>query len=197
MAKRYEQMLPLIDELKPRRIIEIGTHRAVRAQILCRRALEHRPDVSYLGYDVFDTMGADFQEAALNGKGEPTKSQALAKLQLVEGQSPGFTYKLVVGDTRQTLHGKRQGGEGDFAFIDGDHRIDAIRGEYEALADCPVVVFDDYYRVDSAGRVPDLSLYGANAVVDELAARGMNVEILPAADQCKHGGVSHLAVVRR
>jgi len=189
MAKRYDQMIPLVQKLKPRKIVEVGVHRAMRASKLCQAALQYGP-VEYVGYDVFDTMGEDFQEAALNGKGEPTEREARRRLDQVRGD---FTYSFVIGDTRDTLHGAAVAAH--FAFIDGDHRVEAIRGDYLALADTACVVFDDYYRPDSEGKMPDLSLYGANQIVDEAREAGRTVEILPVADKCKCSGVSHLAVV--
>lgn len=189
MAKRYEQLYPLIDKVKPRRIVEVGVHKALRGATMCRRALDHRRNVEYIGYDVFDKADAAFQEAALNGKGAPSETMARDRLRSIGG----VKFSFVIGDTRETLAG--QNVEADFAFIDGDHRVEAIESDYLALVDCPCVVFDDYYRVGDDGRLPDLSLYGANAVVDALAAQGRRVEILPDADVCKHGGYSHLAVV--
>ena len=191
MAKRYDQMLALIDTVKPRQIVEVGVHRAMRAAMLCRAALQYHP-VTYVGYDVFDTMGPAFQEAALNGKGEPTEREARRRLDAVDGK---FTYALVIGDTRDTLHPNSV--LADFAFIDGDHRVEAIRGDYLALAETPCVVFDDYFMPDAQGNMPDTALYGANRIVDEAREAGRRVEILPAADACKCGGVSHLAVVWR
>jgi hypothetical protein len=189
VAKRYEQLFPLVDKIKPAKIVEVGVHTALRGSAMCRKALEHRAAVEYVGYDVFDMASMEFQEAALNGKGAPSESRARSRLQGIRGLS----YSFVVGDTRETLGGKTV--DADFAFIDGDHRVEAIRIDYAALFDCPCVVFDDYYRAGPDGKCPDLTKYGANAVVDELAAAGRRVEILPAADVCKHGGFSHLAVV--
>jgi hypothetical protein len=184
MAKRYDQMLALIDEIKPTSIIEVGVHRGMRANQLCTQATRYG-GVEYLGFDVFDTMDAEFQEAALNGKGMPSMDVAAGRLKRIDW----LKFSFVVGDTRETLHSKPR--MADFAFIDGDHRVDAIRGDYEALKSCTVVVFDDYYVGDDK---PDLALYGANAVVDALPTE--LVEILPVGDKCKHGGYSHLAVVR-
>lgn len=191
MAKRYEQMIPLVDKLKPRKIVEVGVHRGMRASSLCRAALQFGP-VTYVGYDVFDTMGAEFQEAALNGKGEPTEADARRRLDGVRGD---FSYAFVIGDTRDTLHGTSV--LADFAFIDGDHRVDAIAGDYAALADVPCVVFDDWYAPDEHGVTPDMSLYGANQTVEVARLAGRRVEILPKADGCNCGGKSHLAVVWR
>lgn len=184
MAKRYEQMLALVDEIRPKSIIEVGVHRGMRAKMLCEHATKYGR-VTYTGFDVFDLSDPEFQEAALNGKGMPSKSIAESRLDPLTWLS----YSFVVGDTRETLHDKPR--HADFAFIDGDHRVDAIRGDYEALKSCKVVVFDDYYVGDGK---PDLTLYGANAVVDALPPE--LVEILPLGDECKHGGFSHLAVVR-
>jgi hypothetical protein len=85
--------------------------------------------------------------------------------------------------------------EADFAFIDGDHRVEAIAGDYAALRNTRVVTFDDYYLPDAQGKTPDLTKYGANAIVD--AITDATVVILPVGDQCKHGGYSRLALVIR
>lgn len=189
MAKRYDQMLPLIAKYKPRRIVEVGVHRGMRAQRLCLEALDHRDWVSYVGYDVFDTVGNQFQEEALNGKGPPSQADATARLRAVQG----LEFAFVVGDTRETLHGKPP--EVDFAFIDGDHRLEAIRGDYAALQHANVVVFDDFYVADEDGKMPDIDQYGANRVVEGI--KDAEVRILPIGDKCKHGGYSRLALVVR
>lgn len=190
MAQRYDQMHALIDELRPRRIVEVGVHRGIRAAKLCARALLHWPAVDYVGYDVFDTMDDAFQDAALNGKGAPSEADAARRLSAVEGA----TFRFVVGDTRETLHGALI--PADFAFIDGDHRVDAIAGDYAALATAPCVVFDDYYVPDARGACPDLTRYGANQTVNALRAQGRDVVILPVGDACNRGGEVRLAVVR-
>lgn len=192
MAKRYEQLRDIIAKYKPSSIVEVGVHRAMRGMLMCEWAFGHKSDVSYLGFDVFDTVPDSFHEEALNGKGVPSEAMAAARLQSVQERWPEFKWKFIVGDTRQTLHGSRV--KCDLAFIDGDHRVDAIRGDAFAL-DCPVMVFDDYYTMGDS--IPDLSVYGANVVVDELVAQGASVKILPLKDKCAHGGFSNLALVKR
>lgn len=192
MAKRYDQMLELVDQVKPRTIVEVGVHAAMRANILCRRALSYGK-VHYIGFDVFETLEPSFHAAALNGKGMPTEARARARLDRIAEDCPGFSYELIIGDTRDTLH--RRGMKADFAFIDGDHRVDAIVGDYAALASSRCVVFDDYYRPGKRGELPDLAEYGANFVVDALPPE--RVRILPSGDRCDHGAVAHLAVVLR
>lgn len=194
MAKRYEQLYPLIKAAKPATIVEVGVHRGMRALMMCEEACGVRKAVRYIGFDVFETMPQSFHDAALNGKGIPQRAMAEARMQSVSERFPGFSWEFREGDTRDTLHGHKVAA--DFAFIDGDHRVEAIRGDALGL-DCPLMVFDDYYLAGPDGRLPDLTLYGANVVVDELQAAGATVELLPVGDVCAHGGVSVLAVVRR
>jgi hypothetical protein len=183
MAKRYEQLIDICLKEQPRTIVEVGVHRAMRAVRMCQAV---RGPVHYIGFDVFDTMDAEFQEAALNGKGMPSESRARMRLDELKRRKPDFTYELIVGDTRETLAGKTV--KCDLAFIDGDHRVDAIASDFAAI-DAPVIVLDDYYAGDN---IPDLFLYGANQV-----AHAVSAEILPEGDTCKHGGTSYLAVVRK
>lgn len=187
MAKRYEQMIDLVPKVKPKIIVEIGVHKALRAYKLCKEALRYQASVHYIGCDIFGLGDEQFQQDALNGKGPPSESQARARLSSIKSR---FTFDLIVGDTTKTLAGTKL--PCDFAFIDGDHRVDAIRSDYEAVKEAKCVVFDDYYVEDQG--IPDLTKYGANQLVDELA-KTMKVQILPIGDRCKHGGMSKLAVV--
>lgn len=189
MAKRYDQLIEIARKTQPRTIVEIGVHRAIRAVKMCAQV---EGPVHYVGYDVFETMGEAFQEAALNGKGEPTEAAARTRLDDLKKQKPDFTYELIVGDTRDTLHGKAI--EADLVFIDGDHRIDAIIGDYMAVADSKIVVLDDWYEPGSDGSIPDLKQFGANIIGSLYDGE---IKVLPKGDVCKHGGVSHIAVIYR
>lgn len=195
MTNRYEQLLDLVKEAKPRIIVEIGVHRAARAGAMCGEALKHSPKVHYIGFDVFETMNQAFHDAAMNGKGIPTQAQARAVLDKVVANSAGrFTYEFRVGDTRETLHGKNC--FADFAFIDGDHRVEAILADFAAL-NCPVIAMDDYLVPGPNGECPDLKKYGANAAAQAATESGFRVEILPVADMCRHGGYAKIAVARK
>ena len=195
MAKRYLQMLGLVAEAKPSIIVEVGVHKAIRAAMLCNEAMRHSKSVRYIGFDVFETMGEEFQKEALNGKGTPMESDARRMLNTVANTYLSFGYELRVGDTRDTLHGTSV--PADFAFIDGDHRVEAIRGDWLSLNGSKMVVFDDFYLPGFRGELPDLRKFGANTVVEEARENGWSVEILPTGDVCNHGAIAHLAVVRQ
>lgn len=193
--RRYRQMVDLVAQVKPRTIIEVGVHEGKRAVMLCEAALKYRrhdKTILYTGFDVFDTESAEFQQAALNGKGTTSEQRARDRLTALV---PLLEFDFVVGDTAKTLKGKLY--MADFAFIDGDHRVEVIRSDYQALKGSTCVAFDDYYRPGAAGEIPDLDKYGANQLVDELKAEGRRVEILPQGDRCNHGAMAHIAVVWR
>lgn len=205
---RYNQLLDIIDEIKPRRIVEVGVARTVRAKEMVMRAYPLVDKVHYIGYDVFDTVGEyneaqAFHQAAYNHKRVESKGWCARKLDNIVvgrhemGPHPNFTFDLIAGDTRDTLHGKRV--DADFVFIDGDHRIAAIRGDYEALKRAKVVVLDDYFEVDGRG-CPDTNLYGCNNLVDEIVLnhRGrIHVELGREAEAGLECGTSRFAILRR
>lgn len=187
---RYDQLLTIVDEIKPRVIVEVGVARAERAVAMCRRALKHVPTVLYYGYDVFDTKDAAFHRAAFNLKKVDSRDQCAARLDAIKREYPLFEFSLIVGDTRATLHPRPV--KADLAFIDGDHRAEAIAADYAALKNSPVIVLDDYYVADEHG-CPDVKLVGCNKLVD-----GMNgkVVLMPASDQVRGGGQVKMAIVR-
>ena len=149
---------------------------------MCVAASRYGP-VHYRGYDVFETEPREFHLAAMNGKGIPPKRAAEAVLHSIAG----LTFELIEGDTRATLHGQRVAA--DLVFIDGDHRSEMVRLDYEAF-DARCIVFDDYLSRGLGGEIPYMG-YGANAVVDELGA-----ELLPIKDRTARGWMTQMAVLR-
>jgi hypothetical protein len=187
---RYDQLIALVNEAKPRIIAEVGTHRAARAVAMCRAALKFHPDVRYIGFDVFETKDAAFHDAAMNGKGIPAKAEAEAALDKIKAEHPGFSYALHVGETSDTLHNKRDV-VADLAFIDGDHRLSVILDDYAALAGSVTIALDDYITPGPHGAMPDLNMYGCNRLVDELG-----FDLLPVKDPCRPGWFAQIAVRR-
>jgi uncharacterized Rossmann fold enzyme len=177
--KRYEQLKKLVGFVKPKVIIEVGTHKGVRAEMMCREAVKHQERVHYIGYDLFDEATAETNEQELNGKGAGSEAGARSRLENIDG----LTFEFIKGNTRDTLHGKDV--RGDFVFIDGGHSVETIRGDYEALKASRMIAFDDWYD----GNKVDLSKFGCNEVL-----RNVRHEILPEADN--HNGLTiRLAVV--
>lgn len=180
--RRYKQLEKLVAFNKPGKIIEIGTHKATRADMMCREALKHNSAVHYLGYDLFEDATPETDQREMNGKGAGSEAVAREILDRIAADNPGFTYELVRGDTRFTLHGTEQGA--DFVFIDGGHSVETIRGDYEAVKSSRLIVFDDYYTGDVA------PAFGCNQIL-----RHVPHELLPEEDRGKGGIGIKLAAV--
>lgn len=189
-ARRYDQIIKLIQEVKPKTIVEIGVHKGLRSVLMCREAMKFHEEITYFGFDVFDMMDEKFHKEALNGKGMPSEVEAGRRL---ESLGDGLTWFLVKGDTRHTLHG-RKNYQADLVFIDGDHRLDVIRGDYEPFENARCVVFDDYYNLGDVKNF-DLLKYGCNGLIYDLLDQNRRVDILPIADATNVGVVTKLAVV--
>jgi methyltransferase family protein len=178
---RYNQLLPLIDEAKPQTIVEIGTHLGIRAVQMCLQALHHHERVHYIGYDLFEDATDENHRIEMNGKGRAYMEAPIARLEAIAGNLPQFSYTLIKGNTRETLHGDTV--KADFVFIDGGHSVETIRGDYEAVKGSKVVVFDDYYTG------VDTEKFGCNRIVADLPHR-----VLPAMDRVVGGGAVQMVV---
>jgi uncharacterized Rossmann fold enzyme/predicted O-methyltransferase YrrM len=177
-VKRYRQFTDIIEVIRPKTIIEIGTNTGKRAEDLCREALKYRSAVHYIGYDLFEDANP-VTNAAEKNKKRPASERAVSELL---SSIPGVTFELVKGNTRTTLHGTEM--VADLVFIDGGHSVETIAGDYDAVKQSSCIVFDDYY---TSGE--DTKKFGCNEVVKHLPH-----ELLPREDS--HGGLSiKMAVV--
>lgn len=181
-VRRYTRLVQLVAFNKPKRIIEIGTHSGRNAEVICREALKHFETVHYTGYDLFDEASDETNARELNGKGAGSEADARQRLDGIKSEHPGFSYELVKGDTRITLHGTEQ--RADFVFIDGGHSVETIHGDYEAVKHSRLIVFDDYYTSGI-----DTAKFGCNAVLANVPH-----ELMPEEDNSKGIGIK-LAVV--
>lgn len=186
MARRYAQLEVMVRAFRPRSMVEVGTWNGKRAVRLARVALAQVPRFHYRGYDLFEAASRETDERELNVKHHASRDAVRERLEAFRAAHPGFSFELFAGDTRETLADQRA----DLAYIDGGHSVDTIRGDYERLRSCPVVVFDDYYEPDGQGACPDLRHYGCNAVVRELPHR-----LLPLCDPIAGGGLTRQVLV--
>jgi len=178
---RYAQINPLIAKIKPRTIAEIGTWNGYRAIEMAKEALKYQDHVTYYGFDLFEQATDDTDSEEMNVKPHYTKELVSKFLDNFKQKNPGFSYVLTAGNTRETLKPLAV----DLAFIDGGHSIETILGDYEALKDSKVVLFDDYYE----GGI-DIEKYGCNKIVDKL-----NHNVLPIGDPVAGGGITKFVVV--
>jgi predicted O-methyltransferase YrrM len=184
---RYNQLLPLIQHHKPKLIVEVGTWNGIRALMMCQEAIKHQESVHYVGFDLFEDATEETDARELNVKAHATMAEVESRLLDFAEKHPGFTFRLIKGDTRKTLapgfFGKL---DPDFAFIDGGHSIETIRSDYEALKHSKVVVMDDFYT----GR--DTNEHGCNEIVAEESHI-----VLPHKDPVKGGGKVQMVILPR
>lgn len=189
---RYSQIIDVINEVKPKKILEVGTWNGVRAVEMCLAALVHNTNVSYLGFDLFEDATSETDAHELNVKPHANKDDIRHNLSV---QLPACTISLVSGNTNITLKGFR--GEYDFAFIDGGHSVETIQNDGENTNHIPVRLFDDYYVADNKERCPDLKQFGCNQFIDSLDKSQFEITILPAADPIRQGGLTKIVKVVR
>ncbi len=174
---RYEELLTLIYQNKPRRILEVGTWNGVRAMQMCSWGAE------YVGFDLFETASdvTDYDEK--NVKKHHTAADVSKFL-----TASGVKHTLIKGNTRETLP-MFFGSQVDFAFIDGGHSIETIASDWHYVSHIVrpggVVVFDDYYEEIATDK------WGANFIVDALGGAVLS----QSADPIVGGGKTRIAWV--
>ena len=160
LKNRYDYMLALVSVIKPKKIIEVGISRGIRSSQLIRLAKNYNSKVEYIGFDVFDSKDTQFHQMVGNGKKVASQKQIHDLLiQYCDNVN------LFEGTTEETLWGKKI--TGDLVFIDGDHRIESIKKDFESLKHSKLVVLDDYYINESYNEF-DRNFYGCNQLISNL-----------------------------
>jgi predicted O-methyltransferase YrrM len=167
---RYAQILEIIDEIKPRTILEIGTWTGERALQMILEAARFRPidSLEYQGYDLFEDQTPEHIRREFSKIGVP--------MGVVERRlnATGAQISLVKGLSRKTLPSWPSA---ELYFIDGGHSVETIREDWErvrrGMGPGSVVIFDDYY----VGEHPEE--FGCNQIVDGLDPKQYEVTHLP------------------
>lgn len=173
--KRYDRMLQIIDEVKPKVLLEVGTLHGWHAKKMIAIAQKYHPkgEVQYLGFDLFEPMGQ--AQFAYEVSKQPD-TEAVLQRRLEE---TGAAIRLFKGDTVETLpRVYNQLPPVDFAFIDGGHSLQTIANDWKyvsrAMRPGGIVIFDDYW--------PDRTDAGAKVTVDSIDRTQFDVEVLPTVD---------------
>ena len=169
-AKRYDQLLEEIDNLRPKTILEIGTNDGTNAVRLIKRASLYQNDVVYFGFDMFEVMNeANFlREFALQ---VPTQNKV--EQYLVRNKCKRL--HLFPGNTVETLRiEKERLPKMDLVFIDGGHSQETVASDWKNVQDLlhkdSVVFFDDYPN------------WGVGPIVDAIDPKYWDVKIMPIED---------------
>jgi predicted O-methyltransferase YrrM len=171
---RYAQIIDLINLVKPKRIVEVGTwngDRAVQMILHAQAHCEKPDDVHYIGFDLFEDATEETDKRESNVKPHWNQDDVGQKI-----SGTGAKVDLVKGDTNQTLPEVTSGNweTPDFVFIDGGHSVATIESDWKHLKDAKTIVFDDYY-VEHDGKCMDTEKFGCNKLVDTLPAAILGV----------------------
>lgn len=183
-ALRYDNLVTEIDRIAPRRILEVGTCKGERAEMMIRAAVRHRGDVEYHGFDLFEAP----PDEEFSARAQPWPLERVRER--LEGL--GAQVCLTKGDTRVTLPGCGLAGI-DLAFIDGGHSDETVRSDFGAVLPClspgASIMLDDYWNYPPGG--------GCNALVDGLDRSAFGVEMLEPVDRFRKAwGVLETRMVR-
>jgi predicted O-methyltransferase YrrM len=193
-SPRYVNLKRVVKEVRPRRIVEIGTYHAAAALLMLRRAHRYHPDIDYWGFDLFEEATPEVLEREAASPNPPPPIEVAH--QRLEQFGPSI--HLVQGDSTVTVPQTRVP-PADLIFIDGGHSYETVRSDWESVQrfvhDRTVVIFDDYtnqYGVEHG--------YGIKRLIDELDRERWEVRLLPPIDRYRGAdGVleSQFAMVRR
>ena len=136
-----ETLGPLIEQYRPRVLVETGTHRGRSGCYMVQQALRHHPDIEYHGFDLFETATEATDQAEINGKGHGCYEIAEARFAAIGLVHPGFRFTLHRGFTTETFVTPIRA---DLAYIDGGHSTDTVLHDYSMVRDSAVIVFDDF-----------------------------------------------------
>jgi hypothetical protein len=200
--KRYAQLTSALAGMSCRNIVEIGVWNGKRAQELAGAALRRNPEVTYHGFDLFESLTDEELEEELS-KRPPAKHEVeadLRRFQRLQGLLPWrhgrFEFELHQGYTRDTLpafHAANPEFRADFVFIDGGHKIETIGEDWEncsRLVDRGGAIYlDDYY-----GNAELAKRFGCNTLIDGLRDDPTwDVTVLPETDTFERIGSVQIA----
>ena len=154
---RYDFLIDSIDIIKPKKIIEIGLAQGLRSFQMIKQAYIFNKEIDFCGYDVFDTKDENWHKIVGNGKKVFSQSY-IQKLLMPLNANIKF-YPGMTCDTLWKNHNKA-----DLVFLDGDHRIEAIKNDFNAVKNSKVIVFDDYYITGEHNNFT-IDKYGCNELI--------------------------------
>jgi hypothetical protein len=176
IRNRYDQIYRMLRMVPHKNIVEVGFGTGDRAVAMCLVNLEEGLPVDYTGFDLFEDLTPEVAAAEMNGKRVATLKDANDLLEGLSNAFPGkFTYRLVKGNTNDTLMESNLPERVDFAFIDGGHSVETIEHDFAILSNASVLMLDDYY---TAGF--DTERFGCNKLFEKLGK--MALLVLPKED---------------
>ena len=177
---RYNQLLAIVKQVKPKIVMEMGTHNGSRALQMETMHAGFR----YIGFDLFEDGTDELDKQEFNVKPRATLAAVSKRL-----KGAGIDAELIKGNTRETIIAWAQDNPGvqiDVAFIDGGHSLATIENDFAGALSVMrmgggVIVLDDYYTSIPSGRLDEV---GCNKLVHRIP----DAEVLPIKNHLAGGG---------
>ncbi len=183
------QAIHTVSQFKPRTIVDIGVFDGSRAISMVKASLWSQskrpvPD-GKVGVHLWalDTFGKEEQ-------------QCLDAFEKLSKEDNRFTYTYINrkkepdrwGPEEQVDHevfGRLELGKSDFAYVDGEHTVEALRQDLlHMLPHCKFIMTPTYFVPDDEGKCQDVNFFGSNDIIQALPHK-----ILPAIGKCEDGGL--------
>lgn len=173
---RYKNIFELIEEIKPKTIMEIGTWNGNHAEQMIRLAQKFNNPITYYGFDLFEDFNLAKKEFC-------PKQPASFKQVNQKIKATGCEYRLIKGNTHNTL-ASFQCEPVNFIFMDGGHSLETIHSDWKNIRKFinkdTTVLLDDYYlNIDYVGC--------QNLVKSLISSDKWLVEPLEPIDECNDG----------
>ena len=201
MPTRYKQILEIIEEYKPKSIIEVGTWNAGRAIEMALTSFKHHDEIVYKGFDLFEDATTETDIEEFNVKAHNTQSAVIKRLKEFRAKmmkdKKVFTFEIGKGNSRDMLK-DRTDLNADFVLIGGGNSIKTVASDYKHLKHNPIVMIDHYFLEDKDGNQTSEEFQGTNKVLDQLKKeknKSIRQWVLPSADKVRGGGHTHLAII--
>lgn len=159
MPVRYQHLIAAVDKVsenskkqKPLRIMEIGVFDGAHGlQMINRASKNGRTHVEYYGFDMFEDMTPELNEAEVGKKSLARSYSDVYKY--LRSKSKAKVISLFKGDTKASIpKALPKLPKMDIIFVDGGHSLGTVQSDFEhaiKLAhEKTIILLDDYYPGD-------------------------------------------------
>lgn len=195
--RRYRSLLRAFYRVRPRVVVEIGTHRGQNAVHMIQTASIFHPlsQIVYIGFDLFEDLTSEDLEREFSLQPPPCE---VVRERL---ESTGASIRLFRGFSHDTLprfvRSTERPQEIDFVFVDGGHSVETIASDWhwvrELMSENTMVIFDDYYLNEDS----EVAGFGCQGLIDGLDGGRFDVSVIGPEDRFQHDwGVLRVKMAR-
>lgn len=173
-ARRYNQLFNLVEQIKPKNIMEIGIYDGENALAIIKISQKYhkKKEINYYGFDLFESLDIKTFNKELS-KQPLSYTNIFAKLSSLNSNI--FLFK---GNTLKTLpKNYKKLPKMDLIIIDGGHSLKTIENDWfyskKLMHKNTYVLFDDYWNRTNSG---------CKVLIDSLDRKKYSVSILPVTD---------------